>query len=568
MVQHVGMLCPGCGRNLWVRADFGGKRVDCRYCGHAFEMPDLPEDLTREADPFDIPGYQGLGLICNGSMGRVYKARQVSVDRVVAVKVLHRRLAQELEYVQRLRREAALGARLSHSNVAQVHDAGEVDGRPYLVMEYAHGETVLDRIAERGPFEETEAIGVTLAVAEALDHAHHRGLVHRDVKPGNVILTVDGGVKLIDFGLARPVADEDWAAAEAGSAIGTPHYISPEQTRGQADVDIRSDIYSLGATLYHMITGRVPYEGNARDILRRHADPRDRPEPPAQLNPAVSPGLAGVLGAMMAKNRQARYRRAGDLIDDLRRLLRSEPPVLSGSSDEIPALSADQWATLLAGPAPPAPSNGTTAAPEPVDPAALIARARERCAEGQYAEAADDYTAALQAEPGRADLLRDRGDAFWHLKSFDRALADYTEALRLDPEDAGSYARRGGLFLRLGDYARAFDDLAAAVRLAPDVPAARNRLAWLQATCPLADLRDGPAAVASATRACELTGWTVPGVLDTLAAAFAESGDFASALKWQARAVRALPESSPDRGPLVARLVLYRIGMPYRESRP
>ena len=126
-------------------------------------------------------------------------------------------------------------------------------------------------------------------MAEALDHVHRRGLIHRDVKPANLILTTEGGVKLIDFGLARPVSDEAWAAAEAGNAIGTPEYISPEQTRGQSDLDARSDFYSLGATLYHLVTGRAPYAGTSLEILRQHADPRARPVPADRSTPPSAP---------------------------------------------------------------------------------------------------------------------------------------------------------------------------------------------------------------------------------------------------------------------------------------
>jgi serine/threonine-protein kinase len=198
-------------------------------------------------------------------------------------------------------------------------------------MEYADGETVQERIDARGPFGEATAVGVALAVAEALGHIHRHGLIHRDLKPANIILTRDGGVKLIDFGLARPVDDAGWAVAEAGNAIGTPESISPEQTRGQVDVDVRGDIYGLGAILYHMVTGRPAYSGTTHEVIRQHADPRAAPVPPREISPSLSAGLAAVIARMMAKNREDRYRDPDELVADLDRLRRGEPPRLAAS---------------------------------------------------------------------------------------------------------------------------------------------------------------------------------------------------------------------------------------------
>ncbi len=214
--------------------------------------------VTRK---FTIPGYQMLQTLGKGSMGVVFKARQVSVDRVVAIKVLLDPLAQNKEFIKRFEREAKIAAKLAHNNVVNAIDAGEVDGHYYFVMEYVEGVTIKDFLDKHNQFEEKDALRIVLAVAEALKHAHQRGLIHRDIKPENVILTRDGDVKLADLGLARLTDDEKWGLSEAGMAIGTPYYISPEQVRGQTNIDIRADIYSLGATLYHMVTGKVPYGG-------------------------------------------------------------------------------------------------------------------------------------------------------------------------------------------------------------------------------------------------------------------------------------------------------------------
>ncbi|MHB1562278.1 MAG: serine/threonine-protein kinase, partial [Isosphaeraceae bacterium] len=211
----------------------------------------------------EIPGYELLDHIHDGAMGTVFRARQISVDRIVAIKVLGETWAREAELVERFGRESLIAARLSHPNIVATIDAGEASGRPYLVMEYVPGLTLHQLIEERGPCDESTALRIVMEVASALRFLHQRGLAHRDIKPANIILTPEGLVKLVDLGLARPLEDETWAVAEAGMAVGTPEYMSPEQTRGQSDLDIRSDLYSLGATLFHLVTGRVPYGGES-----------------------------------------------------------------------------------------------------------------------------------------------------------------------------------------------------------------------------------------------------------------------------------------------------------------
>jgi serine/threonine-protein kinase len=284
---------------------------------------------------FQIPGYQVLQKLGKGSMGVVYKAKQLSVDRVVAVKILLDTLAQNKEFIKRFEREAKIAAKLSHNNVVNAIDAGEVDGHYYFVMEYVEGPTIKDHLDKNKTFEEKEAVRIVLAIAEALKHAHERGLIHRDVKPENVILTRDGGVKLADLGLARITDDEKWGLSEAGMAIGTPYYISPEQVRGQTNIDIRADIYSLGATLYHMVTGRVPYGGETpTEVMRKHVDPKVMMVPPDHLNTNLSGGLGMVTETMMAKNREQRYQGPDELILDLKCLLRDESPMIAGQKPE------------------------------------------------------------------------------------------------------------------------------------------------------------------------------------------------------------------------------------------
>ena len=300
------------------------------------------KDLGETAKKLEIPGYQILEKLGKGSMGIVYKGRQIAVDRIVAVKILLDALAQNKEFIKRFDREAKIAAKLSHSNIVNAIDAGEVNGYHYFVMEYVEGSTIKDALDKGRVFEEKEALRIVMAVAEALKHAHERGLIHRDIKPENVILTKDGNVKLADLGLARLTADEKWAMSEAGMAIGTPYYISPEQVRGQVDVDTRADIYSLGATLYHMVTGRVPYEGEtSSDVMRKHVDKNVMFVPPDHVNINLSSGLGVVVETMMAKNREHRYRNPDDLILDLKCLLQGESPMIAGQKTESLAVLAE-----------------------------------------------------------------------------------------------------------------------------------------------------------------------------------------------------------------------------------
>jgi serine/threonine-protein kinase len=257
------------------------------------------------------------------------------------VKILLDALAKNKEFIKRFDREAKIAAKLSHNNIVNAIDAGEVDGHHFFVMEYVEGSTIKDALDKGEKYDEKTALKIVMAVAEALKHAHQRGLIHRDIKPENIILTKDGNVKLADLGLARLTADEKWAMSEAGMAIGTPYYISPEQVRGQVDVDIRADIYSLGATLYHMVTGRVPYDGDTpTDVMRQHVDKNAVLVPPDHVNTNLSSGLGMVVETMMAKNRENRYRTPDDLILDLKCLIQGDSPMIAGQKPDTLAVLA------------------------------------------------------------------------------------------------------------------------------------------------------------------------------------------------------------------------------------
>jgi len=211
------------------------------------------EDQNGRKKRKRIGGFEVLSRVGRGGMGTVYKARQVSMNRIVALKILPPSRAKNATYVQRFLREARSAAQLSHTNIVQAIDVGNADGYYYFAMEFVDGETVQALLEREGVLDERHALTIATAVAHALDHAHRHGIVHRDVKPGNIMIDLHGAVKLADLGLARSVEPIDTVTVD-GVGVGTPHYIAPEQARGETDVDCRADIYSLGATLYHLLT--------------------------------------------------------------------------------------------------------------------------------------------------------------------------------------------------------------------------------------------------------------------------------------------------------------------------
>jgi serine/threonine-protein kinase len=273
-----------------------------------------------------IPGYKILGKLGAGAMAVVYKARQLSLNRIVAIKVLPKRFTENPEYVERFYKEGQAAGKLNHPNIVQAIDVGEAGGYHYFVMEYVEGKSIADDLAAGKVSGEREALEIIIQVAHALAHAHARGLIHRDVKPKNIMISKDGTVKLADMGLARETTDIEAAQTEAGKAYGTPYYISPEQIRGKVDIDGRADIYGLGATFYHMVTGRVPFMAeDSAEVMRKHL--REPLVPPDHINTFLSAGVSEVIEIMMAKRRENRYKNIEELLIDLKALQNDQPPL-------------------------------------------------------------------------------------------------------------------------------------------------------------------------------------------------------------------------------------------------
>ena len=265
--------------------------------------------------------YELEQLIGTGGMADVYRARDNLLGRTVAVKILHPQFAKDPVFIERFRQEAQAAANLNQSNIVNVFDWGIEDSTYYIVMEYVQGRDLKSIIVQGGPLMPERAVEIAMAICLALDAASARGIVHRDIKPQNIIVTGDGQIKVMDFGIARTAGGS--AMTQTGTIMGTAQYISPEQAQGRV-ADPRSDLYSLGIVLYEMLTGKVPFNGeNPVAIAYKHV--REDPLAPSLMNPDISPELEAVVMKALAKNPENRYQSAIEMRSDLERCLEGAP---------------------------------------------------------------------------------------------------------------------------------------------------------------------------------------------------------------------------------------------------
>src|SRR5580692_8916872 len=260
--------------------------------------------------------YELTHLIARGGMAQVYRAMDRQLERPVALKVLFPELSVDRTFVERFRREGQAAANLSHPNIVPVFDWGEDDGAYFIVMEFIDGRPLSAVLRDPEPMPPGQIASIGAGVAAALAFAHRHGVIHRDVKPGNVLITPDGGVKVTDFGIARAVNTEE-SLTQTGAVMGTAAYFSPEQAEGKG-VDARSDIYSLGVVIFEMVTGRPPFLGDTPvAVASKHV--REHPPAPREVNPGVPPDLEAIILKCLAKSPDHRYATGDDLRVDLLR---------------------------------------------------------------------------------------------------------------------------------------------------------------------------------------------------------------------------------------------------------
>jgi len=283
--------------------------------------------------------YRVIEKIGSGGMADVYKAVDEVLGRTVAVKVMHERYAADPGFVARFRQEAQSAANLSHPNIVNIYDWGQDDSTYYIVMEYVHGTDLKALVRDKGPIASEKAAEYGAQVAAALSVAHGYDIIHRDIKPHNIVLTPDGAIKVMDFGIARAVNTN---MTQTGSVLGTAHYVSPEQAQGRP-LGPSSDLYSLGVVLYELTTGRVPFEGDA-PVAVALKQVNDEPVPPRQVNPQIPPSMEAVIMRAMQKNPLDRYASAEEMRRDLMRVAsgRMVESVTPDDTTVMPAVESDE----------------------------------------------------------------------------------------------------------------------------------------------------------------------------------------------------------------------------------
>src|SRR5690242_18710119 len=267
-------------------------------------------------------------LVGYGGMAEVHRGWDSRLNREVAIKVLRADLARDPSFLNRFRREAHSAAGLNHPSIVSVYDTGEdfdPDGtpQPFIVMEYVQGRTLRDIIKSEGRLPARRAMEIVADVCAALDFSHRNGIIHRDIKPANVMITPQGAVKVMDFGIARAVADNSATVTQTANVIGTAQYLSPEQARGET-VDPRSDVYSTGCLLYEMVTGVPPFQGDS-PVAVAYQHVRENPTAPSSRVPGLPRALDSIVMKALAKNQLNRYQSAGEMRSDLLRALQDQP---------------------------------------------------------------------------------------------------------------------------------------------------------------------------------------------------------------------------------------------------
>ncbi len=288
------------------------------------ENPPEPSwiSLTIPSLPFQVGDYRLLQIIGRGGMGVVYRAQQQSLNRIVAVKMISENRPASPENLQRFFAEAEANARLEHPGIVPIYEVCEYEGHPFFSMQYVRGETLGDRLM-RGPLPQREAARIMVEACRAIGFAHSQGVLHRDIKPSNILIDSQGQARITDFGLAKFAGSGD-SLTRTGAVVGTPSYMSPEQSSGRGSLGPTSDVYSLGTVLYHLLTGRPPFIGDSPVELALQVLEQD-PPPPRLLEPRIDRDLEMIVQRSIQKPPDLRYASADEMADDLECFLRDEP---------------------------------------------------------------------------------------------------------------------------------------------------------------------------------------------------------------------------------------------------
>src|SRR5260370_35041506 len=311
--------------------------------------------------------YELDGVVGRGGMAEVYRARDLRLDRIVAVKTLREDLARDQPFQARFRREAQSAASLNHPSIVAVYDTGEDNSGsshvPFIVMEFVDGRTIRDLLRDDRRLLPARALEITDGVLRALDYSHRNGIVHRDIKPGNVMLNRQGEIKVMDFGIARAISDAQATMTQTAQVIGPAQYLSPEQARGER-VDSRSALYSAGCVLYELLTGRPPFTGDS-PVAIAYQHVREEPIPPSQVDPNIPKWCDAMVLKAMAKDPAHRYQSAPEFRQDIQRAMQGMPvsapetnsTMVMGGATAVMGANAGYAATQVQRPVPGQPTD-------------------------------------------------------------------------------------------------------------------------------------------------------------------------------------------------------------------
>ncbi len=337
-MSEIRFSCGNCGSKIEADVTLAGKVMQCPKCHNALKVP---EELMKPG--MSLGGYTLEELLGQGGMGEVWLATQSSIGRKVALKILSPSLSRDKEFINRFNNEMKLIGRLDHPGIVSAYAAGNSNGFYFLSTYFVDGKTVASELESGKVFEEKEALIIARKVAEALKYAweKHR-ILHRDVKPANIMVDKGGEVKLMDMGISKCL-NEDTSITMTGIIVGTPYYMSPEQAKAEKDIDFRADIYSLGATLYYMLTGRLPYDAtSAMAILARVIS--EQATEIRKINSNVSPGCEKLISKMMAKNKDQRYASWQEVIDEIDEIIDDNgTPVAAFTEPQEEYLGRSDW---------------------------------------------------------------------------------------------------------------------------------------------------------------------------------------------------------------------------------